>query len=213
MGQTRKYQRLTTETFIQRAREVHGSWYDYSQTEYTTGKSKVIITCPEHGQFQQVANNHLHGSGCQPCGLEKLAFGKVLDNDEVIDRFIAIHGDRYDYSQTEYIGMYDPVTIICPEHGEFQQLAKNHMKGCGCQKCGDRKRIEANKVDSPEFIEKAKKVHGKKYSYDLVEYVNSRTSVVIVCSKHGKFKQRPGNHLTGQGCRSCGQERRRKFSS
>lgn len=57
-----------TETFIEQAREVHGSKYDYSKTQYTLNKNKVEIICPEHGSFWQAASSHLSGSGCSACG-------------------------------------------------------------------------------------------------------------------------------------------------
>lgn len=54
-----------------------------------------------------------------------------------------------------------------------------------------------------EFIERAKKVHGDKYDYSKVEYVNNNTKVCIVCPIHGEFWQRPGDHMLGRGCRFC----------
>ena len=53
------------------------------------------------------------------------------------------------------------------------------------------------------FIQKAQKVHGDKYDYSKVEYVNNQTKVTIICPEHGEFKQTPGNHLMGQNCPKC----------
>lgn len=60
------------------------------------------------------------------------------------------------------------------------------------------------KLTTEEFIEKARLVHGDKYHYSKVEYVNSAINVIIVCTVHGEFQQRPGNHLSGKGCMKCG---------
>ena len=58
-----------------------------------------------------------------------------------------------------------------------------------------------------EFVEKARKVHGDRYDYSLVEYVNSLTKVCIVCPVHGRFWQTPGVHINQRsGCNKCGQE-------
>lgn len=57
------------EEFIRRARLKHGDKYDYSKTKYTGKKNKVIITCPIHGDFEQLPQNHLRRSGCPECGL------------------------------------------------------------------------------------------------------------------------------------------------
>ena len=60
------------------------------------------------------------------------------------------------------------------------------------------------KVTTEEWIEKAKKVHGDKYDYSKVEYVNNRVPVEIICRTHGSFKQIPYSHLAGRGCPECG---------
>lgn len=60
-----------------------------------------------------------------------------------------------------------------------------------------------HKITQEEFIEKAKIVHGRKYSYDKVAYRNMLTNVTIICPIHGEFKQKPSEHLSGRGCRKC----------
>lgn len=59
-----------TEEFIRKARIRHGDKYDYSKTVYTGKKNKVIITCPIHGDFEQLPQNHVKRSGCPECGLK-----------------------------------------------------------------------------------------------------------------------------------------------
>lgn len=60
--------RLTTEEFIEKARKVHGSKYDYSKVAYKKKDKKVCIICPVHGEFWQMPCTHLRGHGCQECG-------------------------------------------------------------------------------------------------------------------------------------------------
>lgn len=55
-----------------------------------------------------------------------------------------------------------------------------------------------------EFIGDSIKVHKNKYDYSLVEYIDSKTKVIIICPIHGKFEQAPGGHSSGQGCKKCG---------
>ena len=63
------------------------------------------------------------------------------------------------------------------------------------------------KLTTEEFIEKAKAVHGDKYDYSKVEYVNSHTKVCIICPEHGEFWQTPSAHIYGEsGCRMCSNE-------
>ena len=124
-----KLETKTTENFISESRQVHGNKYDYSKTVYNGALQKVLIICPEHGEFWQIANSHLSGCGCKKCK----GFG--LTTDEWITAAKKVHGDRYDYSKTEYVDSSTKVCIICPKHGEFWQLPSNHLSGQGCPNC------------------------------------------------------------------------------
>lgn len=59
------------------------------------------------------------------------------------------------------------------------------------------------KLTTEQFIEKAKKVHGDKYDYSKVKYINAQTKVCIICPIHGEFWQTPNRHLSGSGCPRC----------
>jgi hypothetical protein len=60
------------------------------------------------------------------------------------------------------------------------------------------------------FINQAKKIHGDKYDYSLVKYVASFKKVKIICKEHGEFDQLSNNHLQGQGCNECWNEKSRQ---
>src|SRR5208282_455845 len=60
-------QRSTTAEFIVKARKVHGKRYNYGKVDYKSGHTKVIITCTQHGDFQQEPGHHLTGQGCPAC--------------------------------------------------------------------------------------------------------------------------------------------------
>lgn len=121
---------LTQEEFINKAKAVHGERYDYSKVVYTRTKDKVTIICPVHGPFQQTPGNHLNGKGCPKC------YGNIkLSLKEVIDRFIKIHGNKYDYSKFVYKNNNTLGIIICPKHGSFKQKACAHLWGQGCPEC------------------------------------------------------------------------------
>ncbi len=62
------------------------------------------------------------------------------------------------------------------------------------------------KLTTEEFIKKAREVHGDRYDYSKVEYVNNHTKVCIICKEHGEFWQSPSHHLEGSGCSKCGKE-------
>ena len=128
------------------------------------------------------------------------AMGKMrLSKEEFIVKAREVHGEKYDYSKVEYYGITKPVTIICPIHGEFKQEPRYHLQGQGCKKCYGNCRCTTE-----EFIEKARIVHGSKYDYSKVEYVNNRTKVCIICPEHGEFWQTPDSHINQrQGCPIC----------
>ena len=128
----------------------------------------------------------------------KNIMGKKLTKEEVLDKAIEIHNNFYDYSLVNFIDNNNKVKIICPEHGEFEQLFSLHLYGQGCPKCS-----KNYKHTKETFIEKAIYVHGDLYSYELVNFINLRTEVEIICKKHGSFIQKPSNHLAGCGCQIC----------
>jgi predicted nucleic-acid-binding Zn-ribbon protein len=195
-----------TEDFILKAKEVHYDKYDYSKAEYVNANTKVCIICPIHGEFWQNPYNHLNGTKCPKCGNEERSKKmRHKTTEDFIKEAIKIHGNKFDYSKVEYISSHKKVCIICPIHGEFWQQPKRHLKGEGCKKCYGNQR-----KTTEEFIEQAKKVHGDKYDYSKVEYINERTPIEIICHKkykngmeHGSFFQKPYPHLKGNGCPHC----------
>ena len=64
----------------------------------------------------------------------------------------------------------------------------------------------SQKLTTEEFIKKAREVHGDKYDYSNVEYVDAKTNVCIICKQHGVFWQRPSHHTAGRGCKKCATE-------
>ncbi|MBG8556148.1 hypothetical protein, partial [Hymenobacter guriensis] len=118
---------MTQEEFVARAVAVHGSCYDYSQVIYIRSGHKIKIICPEHGVFEQTANDHIKGIGCAKCaGTAKLSL------NEFIAKARAVHGTKYDYSQAVYTNNKSKIKIICPEHGLFEQVVASHLAGLGC---------------------------------------------------------------------------------
>ena len=188
------YQKSSTEDFIIKAKEKQFDKYDYSLVDYKTSKTKIKIICPIHGQFEQTPNSHLNGKGCSKCSSTA-----KLTTEEFIIKAKKIHKNKYDYSKTEYNNMKNKITIICPIHGEFEQESGSHInQKTGCSKCSKK-----HKYNNKEFIDKCTIIHGNKYDYSNVKYINNYTKIKIICYKHGEFNQTPSNHLSGKGCESC----------
>ena len=181
-------------------REVHGERYDYSEVVYNSAKENITIICSEHGEFQQAPTNHKSGSGCRYCGNIATHQSLTICNNDILKEFVAVHGDRYDYSKVEYKGAFEKVTIICPEHGEFQRPAKEHKRGSGCEKC---RTVKGTPLSKDVVIAQFREVHGDKYDYSKVEYEKGTSKVIIICPEHGGFLKSPAKHKSGQGCNKC----------
>lgn len=124
--------RLTTQEFIEKSKKIHGDRYDYSLVDYVHSETKVNIKCYEHGMFEQTPSHHTHKTkpqGCPKCS------GKVKTTEDIIKEFKSIHGNRYDYSSTEYKGSSFKVKIKCLEHGYFEQRYSDHVNGQDCPDC------------------------------------------------------------------------------
>lgn len=204
-----KKNRKSQEQFIIDAKKIHGDKYDYSKVDYVEAKIPVVIICSQHGEFKQRPNDHLNGQGCPVCGRANRSQKRTLSTEEFIRRARKVQGEKYDYSKTVYNGCRETVTIICPIHGEFEQMACVHLQGYGCQKCGVESQTQQRAKTTQQFIEEARRIYGDRYDYSLVNYVNSDTPVKVICPKHGVFKIRPSKHINAQqGCHKCALERR-----
>ena len=124
-----KINRLNNDTFINRAINIHGKKYDYSNVEYINGMNKIKIICTIHGIFEQLPQNHLKGQYCPRCSK------KLVLLEDFINRSNKLHQNKYDYSQTKFITMTKPVKIICKIHGLFEQQPRYHLDSNGCYKC------------------------------------------------------------------------------
>lgn len=136
--------------------------------------------------------------------------GKKLSNEEFKNRAISIHGDKFDLSRVEYIKFDSPVVVGCKKHGFGNVTASNLLKSSsfGCYKCAvECRTMTGGKTRSKnaaiEFSTKAKLIHGERYDYSLVQYLDNTTKITIVCKTHGEFEQSPSDHLSGCGCQEC----------
>ena len=131
-----------------------------------------------------------------------------LTTEEFIKKARKVHGDRYDYSKVVYNGIFDEISIICSEHGEFRQTPHSHLRGSGCPKCGRIRSDSLRRKTNQKFIEQARNVHGDKYDYSKVVYERNNIPVIVICPKHGEFKILPVRHIhKHQGCPQCSEEK------
>ena len=122
--------------------------------------------------------------------------------ENIISRFKDIHGNRYNYCLVEYKTLRTKVKIICYKHGVFEMTPHSHLSGSKCKLCP--------RYETEEWILKARKVHGVKYDYSLVEYKSWNEKIKIICPEHGLFLQAPNDHLQKKGCQKCSLAEKKK---
>ncbi|MDP2337671.1 MAG: hypothetical protein Q8N05_14750 [Bacteroidota bacterium] len=186
----------TKEKFINKSREVHNGKYNYDKVKFINTIRKVIITCPEHGDFPQTPNKHLSGQKCPRCVLNFKG-----TTESFIAKAIEIHGEKYSYDNTKYTSNHGKVFITCPIHGDFEQSPANHTHKTnpqGCPKCSGR-----YPLNTDEFVLRANEKHDFYYDYSKVVYESMTSKVIIICPFHGEFEQQSSVHLNGSGCQKC----------
>ncbi len=205
--------KLTQEEFIEKANKKHNNFYIYDKVKYITAHSEIIINCPIHGNFKQIAYSHLNGRGCKPCSVKK----RTKSQETFIEEANIVHKNYYSYDKIKYINSYSEIIITCPKHGDFKQTPRRHLEGYICWNCFKEKTKKTTKTQrtfikqkkpkktmtQEEFISKANIVHKNYYSYENTKCIGSSYKVIITCPIHKDFEQTPYIHLKGSGCAKC----------
>ena len=166
--------KLTSFEFIVKASTIHKNKYTYEKTAYINNDIKVIITCCQHGDFTQIPNHHLNGSGCPICGINSSYLKRKKNLDQFIVDANLIHHNKYDYSKSDYKRAHCIITIICKKHGSFSQRASTHLDGQGCPKCGfsiskaERKWLDSLNIQD-KYRQKSITINGKRYRVDAFD--------------------------------------------
>lgn len=182
----------TLQEFINKSKTIFNNTLDYSKVDYINSRTNVILICKIHGEFKIAPKDHIsYKRSCQFCD------GKYT-TQSFIEKCVQIHNNIYSYSEVVFIGMKNKITIICKNHGKFLQTPDKHINGQGCKKCNKPRR------DLEYFLSEAKKIHKNKYDYSKVIFTKMFDNVIIICPKHGEFKQLPANHINHKTrCPSC----------
>ena len=129
--------RMNQEDYIKKVNIVHNNKFDYSKLVYVDMHKKIIIICPDHGEFKQKAQNHLIGHGCPKEKMDKIKNKLRKNLDEAYNKMIEVHSTTYEYVdfKEDYKKYTSKIRIICKKHGEFKQGYNKHVIGHGCRKC------------------------------------------------------------------------------
>lgn len=192
--------KITTAEYIDRCVEKHGDKFDYTMTTYVDQNTKVTVTCPTHGDWECLPNNHSHlGQGCPLCGRRSGGIKRTLPFEDFVKQARLIHGDKYEYVADSYATTQTKTIIVCPSHGEFHMKPNSHISGRqGCPQCANKHKTTKRWI--ADFIV----VHGNTYDYTNTVVKKSHEKATIRCRIHGEFQQTPAMHKSGQGCPLCG---------
>lgn len=142
--------------FVVRSSEKHNNKYDYSKVSYIGANEKVLIICPQHGEFEQTAQAHTRGQGCAICASEARANAcktrAVKAGEQFVEKAEAVHGKLYDYAGVEYVNVHTKVSIGCTIHGMFLQAPSSHHQGQGCPDCANEKRAAFSESKGEQVI-------------------------------------------------------------
>ena len=129
-----------------------------------------------------------------------------LTKEKFIQKARIVHGDIFDYSIANYIGILDKIWIICPKGHKFEQQPSRHLyRRQGCPECRPN-----DKLTQKEFLCRTKDLFGENLCFSKSQYHNNFTPVSVVCKKHGEFRKVPSVLFTGHGCRKCRLDERLK---
>lgn len=160
--------KYTRDIFIQRAIQLNGDKYDYSEIKdehILDAYSKVPIICMVcRYKWNQTINDHVNKKrGCPQC-----AGNLKWTYDRFISAANSIHGGKFDYSEisplTDFT-IYTRLNIICLIcYYKWDTSLQSHItQKHGCPSCYGN---VAYTLQS--FIKASRKVHGNIYNYDMI---------------------------------------------
>lgn len=166
---------VSYEDFIKRSTEIHFNKYNYDKSVYINCKTKITITCPKHGDFEQTPGSHMSGSGCPICNESK--------GEKIIRNYLSINEIDFISQKTfpdcKYVSLlkfdfYLPDYNLCIEFDGIQHFEASDFYG------GEealRKTQERDKVKDEYCIQNDIKMLRIKYD-ELDEIINILESVL-----------------------------------
>ena len=195
----------TKERFINEANALHNYKYSYDNSDFVNMTTSIQIQCPIHGVIHQLPKQHLKSSGCIKCGRAIQASKRRKTLQEFIKQADKVHNKLYDYTKVTYVNDSIDVSIICPEHGEFEQAPGSHLVGRKCPQCALKQRAQKRIYSFEHFKEKAEEVHGNEFTYDPTTYTMYSDTTKIRCNTcNTTFETTPIHHVReGTKCPKC----------
>lgn len=182
--------------------------YDGAKIVYVNARTKVIVTCATHSDFDILPRDIVRRSYlCPECHKESKS--KKLDNkaEALKAAIVKRHGDKFDFTLFDYKDSQTQVTLRCKTHDHITELfpydveRRVHI----CEQCKS-DAAHGTRTELVTFLEKARAIHGERYNYSPTDYQGALAPITILCNNHGPFELPASSHLSGRGCQKCGYE-------
>ena len=194
--------RLSTSEFITKAKEKHNEYYKYDSVVYKNSHTNVIITCPIHGDFNQLPNNHLNGAGCILCGYDRMTSKSKISEETFLLRCKHKHGDDFDYSAMHFKNMTTPITVTHKCGYTFTTTPASHLTTTTCMQCSIAKLASHSKAVSQTAKEKFYAKYADTYEF-ISSYTKARFPITVKHKKCGHIFTTTPDNLKVERCPSC----------
>lgn len=177
--------RLTNEEFLMRVDEVHGDKFVLDKTIYINTRTKLLVTCRTHGDFEIKPDNFLAGQGCAACARDKHKLSILTE--ERINKLKQLHVNRYFYEDLNVID--GKINITCPKHGIFTQSIHQHEYGHGCTNCALENR-KIKRFRTCKVCSKSKTIENFKPKFKTCNECVEKRGIILekVCKNCGETK-------------------------
>lgn len=133
--------KLSQQEYITKCNTTHDNKYDYSLLNYKGGNNKIIVICPNHGQFTVLASNHMRKSGCPQCANSSRNNRVRLTTESFTAR---LNKRNLTYSPiqliSEYVNMKTKIKVQCVNGHEWETRPQDVLNGHGCAICAVKQR-------------------------------------------------------------------------
>ena len=164
--------RLKQQDFIDKCELKHPNKYDYTLTEYKNRRTDIQVKCIKHNLIFKTNYNSIlyYNDACPECQKEEKVGINISTKEHFIERARSVHGDNYDYEQSDYLGLKHKVQIFCKKcNNYFTQSPTVHLNDkCGCPKCKNSK----GELNTEKFLKEAGFEYITQHTFPDCKHVN-----------------------------------------
>ncbi len=179
------------ENFLRKAEEKYGDQYSYGKVDYINSRTKIIITCKDHGDFERKPNEFLSGRICKYCNainaVNKIHIKKDITEEEFSEMVKEVSDSKYSVVVGSFSGISKECLFYCKDHGEFKRIARTMGDGGHCPSCHNETQRERGLIAVEEVITRIQHKYPDLFEYDRIGYVDCQNEITLKCKKHNTY--------------------------